>query len=30
MDMAEHTVDCIQRSLPELEANGIQLVSRIL
>lgn len=30
MDMAEHTVDCIFRTLPQLEANGIQLVSRIL
>jgi len=30
MDMCWHTVDCLQRSLPELEANGIELVSRIL
>lgn len=30
MDMAEHTVDCIQRTLPQLESAGVQLVSRIL
>lgn len=30
MDMAWHTVDYLQRSLPELEAHGVELVSVIL
>lgn len=30
MDMAWHTVDVLQRSLPELEAHCVELVSSIL